>query len=174
MPMPISSACAPRDGPPGAAETGSMPRHRQRKTLPYSASQMLDLVVDIERYPDFLPWCMGARVRSRECVGGIEIVVADVAVGIKALRETFTSRVRIDRAAGTVDVDYLKGPFRRLRNRWFFEPATGGTVVDFTIDFEFRNRLLGFAMDRVFTEAVTRMVAAFEQRARKLYAVRLS
>jgi coenzyme Q-binding protein COQ10 len=169
-----SSACGPHGTPRavGRPDPFSMPRHHQRTSLPYRPDEILDLVIDIERYPEFLPWCTGARVRSREKEGDIEILTADLSVGIKGLHETFTSRVRVDRKSRKVEVEYLNGPFRRLYNRWLVEDGgKGESVVDFFIDFEFRNRLLAFAMDRVFGEAVARMVGAFVDRAHRLYNV---
>ncbi len=147
-----------------------MPRHHQRTRLPYTAEQMLDLVLDIEKYPEFLPWCVGLRIRSREKLDSGELITADLAVGFKAFRETFTSRVKTDRKARQVDVDYLDGPFSYLHNCWIFEPHDDGTcTVDFSIDFEFRNRALKLAMNQVFGRAVHHMVSSFEKRASELY-----
>ncbi len=141
-----------------------MPQHAERRFLPYTPEQLFDLVADIERYPEFLPWCVGARIVRRE----EDRVLADVIVGFKALRETFTSKVTFDRPSA-IDVEYQKGPFRHLENRWEFEPAEGGCTIGFFIDFEFRSRLLKNIMGPLFGEAVRRMVGAFEQRAKSLY-----
>lgn len=147
-----------------------MPRHHQRTRLPYTAEQMFDLVVDIEKYPAFLPWCVGLRIRSREKLGEAELMTADLAIGFKTFRETFTSRVKIDRKARRVDVEYLDGPFRYLHNVWVFEPHDDDScIVDFSIDFEFRNRVLKLAMNHVFHRAVQHMVGSFEKRAEQLY-----
>ncbi len=147
-----------------------MPRHHQRTRLPYTADEMLDLVLDIEKYPEFLPWCVGLRIRSREQLDSAELITADLAVGFKAFRETFTSRVKTDRKARRVDVDYLDGPFSYLHNRWQFEPHDDGScTVDFSIDFEFKNRALKLAMSQVFGRAVQHMVSSFEKRAEQLY-----
>ena len=144
-----------------------MPTHAERQVLPYCPEQMFDLVADVARYPEFLPWCVGARIRARE-PGRI---VADLTIGFGPFRESFTSRVTLDRPRA-VDVTYENGPFRYLRNHWGFAAAPGGTEVDFFVDFEFRSRLLQTAIGPVFTEAVRRMVAAFRRRAAQLYRVK--
>jgi coenzyme Q-binding protein COQ10 len=142
-----------------------LPSHAERRTLPYRADQLFDLVADIEGYPAFLPWCVGARIRERR---GNEIH-ADLVIGFKLHRERFTSRVILHRP-DRIDVTYSEGPFRHLENRWLFEPTPGGgCIVDFHVAFELRSKLLGSMLDLVFGEAVRRMVGAFEARARKLY-----
>jgi len=142
-----------------------MPTHAERRRLPYSAEQLFDLVADIERYPEFLPWCLGARVRERKQ----NLIVADLLIGYRMVRERFTSRVILDRAR-RIDVSYSEGPFRYLNNHWLFEPqADGSCVLDFFVDFEFRSRMLQKVIELLFNEAVKRMVAAFEGRARRLY-----
>ena len=125
---------------------------------------MFDLVAGIERYPEFLPWCLAARIRSREG----QTVVADLVIGFKMIRERYTSRVTLDRP-GRIDVEYLEGPLKRLTNHWVFEPYDGGTKVDFFVDFEFRSRVLQALIGTLFYEALRRLVVAFETRARKLY-----
>jgi len=126
---------------------------------------MFDLVADIRRYPEFLPWV--AAVRIREDDG--QRIVADMSVGFRALRETFTSEVRLTRPRH-VDVDYVSGPLKRLHNDWYFEPAdNGGTLLRFSVDFEFRSRIFEKLAGAVFHEAFKRMVASFEARARELY-----
>jgi coenzyme Q-binding protein COQ10 len=142
-----------------------MPTHAERRRLPYSAEQLFDLVADIERYPEFLPWCVGARVRERKA----NLIVADLLIGYRMVRERFTSRVILDRAR-RIDVSYSEGPFRYLNNHWLFEPqGDGSCVLDFYVDFEFRSRMLQKVIELLFNEAVKRMVAAFEGRARRLY-----
>ncbi len=142
-----------------------MPKHSEKRFLPYTPEQIFDLVADIERYPEFLPWCVGARIRSRE---GNEIV-ADLMIGIKMIRERYTSRVTLDRPH-RIDVAYERdGPFKRLTNRWILTPVEGGCEVDFFLDFEFRSRTLQRLIGMLFQEAVRRMVGAFEIRARRLY-----
>ncbi len=142
-----------------------MPTHAERRRLPYSPQQLFDLVADVERYPEFLPWCVGARVRERKP----GLVVADLLIGYRMVRERFTSRIVLDRP-GRIDVSYSEGPFRYLDNHWLFEPeADGGCTLDFFVDFEFRSRMLQKIIELLFNEAVRRMVSAFEGRARRLY-----
>ncbi len=144
--------------------------HQERKVLPYRPEQMFALVADIEKYPLFLPWCVGLRVRKREMVDELETLTADMAVAFKVFREQFTSRVALDPQDQKIDVQYINGPFRYLNNRWRFEPhENGGCTVDFFIDFEFRSRTLQKMMSKVFTKAVLKMVGAFEDRAHALY-----
>lgn len=143
-----------------------MPRHAETRRLPYTPEQLFDLVSDVGRYPEFLPWIMATRIRSR----GPKGLVADLVVGFKAFRETFTSRVALERPE-RVRVDYVEGPLRYLRNEWRFRPdGQGGTLVDFAVDFEFRSRILDKAASAVFGQAVKRAIAAFENRAAALYA----
>jgi len=142
-----------------------MPSHAERRSLPYAPEQLFDLVADIERYPEFLPWCVAARIRRREG----DVVFADLVIGFKMVRERFTSRVVLERP-WRIDVTYAEGPFRHLKNHWIFEAGPeGGTVVDFYVDFEFRSRMLQTLIGPLFFEAVRRMVAAFESRAAALY-----
>lgn len=141
-----------------------MPAHAERKTLPYSREQLFDLVADVDKYPEFLPWCIGMRVRSENDT----MLVADMMIGFKAFREVFTSRVALQRP-DRIDVSYENGPFKYLTNRWIFEQAGNETTIDFHVDFEFRSKILEKAIGVVFTKAVERMVAAFENRAHELY-----
>jgi len=142
-----------------------MPSHEEKRFLPFAPDKLFDLVADIEAYPEFLPWCVGARVLKREG----NVVTADLMVGFKMFRETFTSEVTLDRPR-TIDVRYVRGPMRHLTNRWGFSPKDGGTQIDFTIDFEFKSAILRRMMQPLFHEAVRRMVAAFGARAAALYA----
>ena len=143
-----------------------MPRHIERRQLPYATEQLFDLVADIERYPEFLPWCVAARIRRREG----NTIWADLIIGFKMFRERFTSRVTADRALHRIDVAYTEGPFRYLNNHWNFKPAPdGGTLIDFYVDFEFRSIVLQKIIGALFGEAVKRMVGAFEHRAEHLY-----
>ncbi len=139
-----------------------MPTHAEKKILPYTQEQMFDLVADIERYPEFLPWCVACRVTKVEG----PVIWGDLMVGFKVFREKFTSKVTLH-APGRIDVEYIDGPFRYLNNHWQFNPTTDGqsTEVDFFIDFEFRSRMLQAVASTVFNEAVRRMVGAFETRA---------
>jgi len=142
-----------------------MPTHAERRRLPYKPEQLFDLVADIERYPEFLPWCVGARVRERKG----NAIIGDLIIGYRMVRERFTSNIVLARP-GHIDVSYSEGPFRYLTNHWEFEPEPdGGCTIDFYVDFEFRSRVLQKIIEVLFNEAVRRMVGAFEARARKLY-----
>lgn len=142
-----------------------MPRHSETRRLPYSPAQMFDLVADIGRYPEFLPWVVATRVISRDDA----MLVAEMVIGFSMFRERFTSRVTLDRPK-LLHVDYVSGPLKRLTNDWMFRPAPGGGCdVDFVVDFEFRSRTLERIAGAVFSEAFRRMVASFEARALKLY-----
>ncbi len=142
-----------------------MPRHSETRTLPHPPERLFDLVADIESYPEFLPWCVGARILTRS----ENVITADLMVGFRMLRETFTSEVTLDRPR-RIDVRYTRGPLRYLRNHWIFTPEDGGTRIDFDIDFEFRSAILRRVMQPLFGEAVNRMVGAFALRANALYA----
>ncbi|HTZ77752.1 MAG TPA: type II toxin-antitoxin system RatA family toxin [Stellaceae bacterium] len=142
-----------------------MPTHAEQRRLPYSAKQLFDLVADVERYPEFLPWCVGARIRERT----EKLLVADLLIGFRMVRERFTSRVVLS-PPDRIDVAYSEGPFRYLTNHWVFIPQPdGGCLIDFFVDFEFRSRFLQKIIEVLFNEAVKRMVSAFETRARQLY-----
>lgn len=143
-----------------------MPTHAQTKFLPYRPDQLFDLVADVARYPEFLPWCLATRVRHRED----GFMIADLTVGFKMFRERYTSHVTLERPHA-IHVRHLDGPFRYLNNHWRFiaEPDRGGTMIDFYVDFEFRSRVLQAAIGVVFNEAVRLMVSAFERRAAKVY-----
>ncbi len=142
-----------------------MPTHAEKRVLPYTPRQLYDLVADIERYPEFLPWCVAARIRQREA----DLVVADLVIGFKVFRERFTSRVKLNPEASRIDVAYTEGPFKYLDNHWLFAPHPEGCEIDFYVDFEFRSRILQKAIAVLFSEAVRRMVGAFEARAQALY-----
>ena len=151
-----------------------MPVHAERKYMPYRPEQLYALVADIEKYPQFLPWCVGARIRERRPTE----VVADLVIGFKMIREKFTSRVTLtppgaDTSEGGVgappriDVAYIDGPMRHMSNTWVFNgQPDGGTLIDFHVEFEFRSKLLETLIGALFHEAVKRMVNAFEARAR--------
>jgi coenzyme Q-binding protein COQ10 len=143
-----------------------MPTHAERRTLPYRPEQLYDLVADIERYPEFLPWCIACRVTRRQG----NVIWGDLMVGFKVFREKFTSKVTLT-APSRVDVEYIDGPFRYLTNHWRFIPEDGGraTTIDFYVDFEFRSWALQAVARAAFNEAVRRMVQAFEKRAREVY-----
>ncbi|MGY4395924.1 coenzyme Q-binding protein COQ10 [Sphingomonas sp. UYAg733] len=141
-----------------------MPRHAETRRLPYSREQMFDLVADVGRYAEFLPWVTATRVRSNSSTE----MVADMIVGFKGLRETFTSKVRKQRA-DHIHVDYLDGPLKYLRNEWIFRPDGEGCFVDFTVDFAFKNRMFEMLAGQVFGSALRKMIGAFEERAAVLY-----
>jgi coenzyme Q-binding protein COQ10 len=141
-----------------------MPTHAEERVLPYTPEQLFTLVADIERYPEFLPWCVGARIKEREG----KLVVADLVIGFRMVRERFTSHVTLD-PPHRIDVAYREGPFRYLTNHWTFEPVEGGCRVGFFVDFEFKSRLLQRLIEVLFSEAVRRMVGAFEKRAHELH-----
>jgi coenzyme Q-binding protein COQ10 len=150
-----------------------MPRHREVRRLPWSAAEMFDLVADIGRYPEFLPWVQGMRVGPE--TGGV--VVADMIVGFRMIREKFTSRVTLQRVTaegvGHVHVDYLDGPMKHLFNDWQFRDLPdGGCEIDFAVDFEFRNKAFEKLAGLFFTQAFEKMVAAFVARAQALYGPR--
>lgn len=150
-----------------------MPTHSESRKLPYSARQMYDLVADVTRYPEFLPWTAAARVRSRTSQpDGSELVEADLVISFKVFRERFGSRVRLDPAAMTIETAYLDGPFRHMNSRWAFrDSGPGACEVIFFVDFEFRNAILQKVIGVVFDEAMRRVVRAFEARAAALYGV---
>jgi len=142
-----------------------MPTHAEKRALPYSPEQLYALVADVEKYPQFLPWCLATRIRKRDG----DVIVADMSVGFKMIRERFTSRVTLT-PGKRVDVAYSEGPFKYLTNHWVFDPAPDGTtVIDFFVDFEFRNAILQGIIGVVFNEAMLRVVRAFERRAADLY-----
>ncbi len=141
-----------------------MPTHAEHKLVPYTTEQMFDLVADVGRYSEFLPWCAASRVRSHSTTE----MVADLTIGFGPFRESFTSRVALERPE-RCRVKYENGPFRYLNNQWTFTPRPAGCRVDFFVDFEFRSRLLQAAIGVVFNQAVLRMVNAFQKRAQDVY-----
>ena len=148
-----------------------MPQFTTRRRVRHSAADMFDLVADVERYPEFVPLCKALRVRERNAPAeGCETIVADMTVAFKLVRETFRSRVTLNRPKLQVFVEYLQGPFSRMENRWRFTPAGEETCeVEFFIDYEFRSRTLGLLMGGMFDIAFRRFAAAFEARADSIY-----
>lgn len=144
-----------------------MPRHAEQRQLPYRAQDMYDLVADVGRYPEFLPWCRAARIRQQTDT----LLIADLVIGFKGITESFTSKVTLDRENLTILTEYQDGPFKYMENHWKFDPVeTGnGCELDFYVDFEFRSRLLQTMIGLVFGEAVKRMVSSFETRAAEIY-----
>ena len=146
-----------------------MPTHSETKPLPYTAQQMYDLVADVGRYPEFLPWTAAARIRSDEDRGDHRVMDADLVISFKVFRERFTSRVVLWPDAKKIDTEYLDGPFKQMISNWAFEDVPGGCNVHFHVDFEFRNLILQGIIGVVFNEAMQRVVRAFEKRAAELY-----
>lgn len=142
-----------------------MPTHAEQKILPYTPGQLFDLVAGVDKYPEFLPWCLASRITKREG----DVFYADLIIGYKMVREKFGSRVTALRP-DHIHVEYLSGPMKHLSNHWRFIPQKDGqTMIDFYVDFEFKNPFFQRLMGLFFNEAVKRMVAAFEDRAQKLY-----
>lgn len=146
-----------------------MPSHHETRQLPYSAQQMYDLVADVARYPEFLPWTAAARIRSITDHGDHSEMLADLVVSFKVFRERFGSRVLLWPSDMKIDTSYLDGPFKHLESTWTFKDMPDGCEVGFEVDFEFRNRLLQGAAGMFFNEAMQRIVRAFEARATDLY-----
>src|ERR1700751_3886929 len=148
-----------------------MPRFSSKRRVHHTASQMFDLVADVERYPEFVPLCHSLKVRQRTLKeDGTEVVVADMTVSFKLVRETFTSQVTLDRPNLKILVEYLRGPFKNLENRWTFEPKAEDVCdVGFYLSYEFKSRMLATLMGAMFDAAFTRFSAAFEKRADVVY-----
>jgi coenzyme Q-binding protein COQ10 len=144
-----------------------MPRHSETRHLPYTPEQVFDLVADVAKYDEFLPWVVAVRIRAASA----EEIVADLVVGFNAFKERFTSKVSLDRPR-RVCVDYIEGPLKYLRNEWTFEPAPeGGTNVHFSVDFAFKSRIFEALAGQMFDRALRRMTGAFESRAAELYGI---
>ena len=150
-----------------------MPHHSETRVLAHSPAQMFDLVADVARYPEFLPWNSAARIRSRSPIaedeGGGEVMEADLVISFKVFREKFGSRVTLLPGQSRILTEYIDGPFRHLKSTWDFLPHPTGCEVRFEVDFEFRNVILAGVIGLVFGEAMSRIVRAFETRANVLY-----
>jgi coenzyme Q-binding protein COQ10 len=146
-----------------------MPTFRTKRSVSFTPRQMFDLVADVERYPEFVPLCEGLRVKERSRVSGHEVLLAEMDVGYGALRETFSTRVKLDGVMLRVTVEYLDGPFKYLDNRWSFDPTTAGCDVDFYISYELKSLMLQLMVGAVFERAFRRFTEAFEQRAQQIY-----
>lgn len=151
-----------------------MPTHAEKRPLPWTADEMYALVADVGRYPEFLPWTAAARIRSRTPQpDGSEVMEADLVISFKVFRERFGSRVTLWPGERRIVTEYLDGPFKHMRSTWKFIPdEAGGSIVDFFVDFEFRNVILQKVIGVVFDEAMRRVVRAFEARAEALYGKR--
>ncbi|WP_171129218.1 MULTISPECIES: type II toxin-antitoxin system RatA family toxin [unclassified Ruegeria] len=146
-----------------------MPTHSETRSLPYTAQQMYDLVADVAKYPEFLPWCAAARIRRTYAEGEGQVMEADLVISFKVFRERFGSRVTLFDAAKRIDTEYLDGPFKYMKSDWQFEDTEQGCNISFHVDFEFKNAILQGIIGVVFNEAMHRIVRAFEQRAADLY-----
>jgi coenzyme Q-binding protein COQ10 len=147
-----------------------MPKFETIRHVRHAPEKMFALVADVEAYPQFLPLCEALSIRSKRERDGLTVLVADMSVGYKAIRETFTSQVVLRPAENVIDVKYLDGPFRYLTNRWqFTRTADGGTDIEFFIDYEFKNRILGAMMGAMFDRAFRMFSEAFEKRADAIY-----
>src|SRR2546429_3190564 len=148
-----------------------MPRFASKRRVHHSAQQMFDLVADVERYPEFVPLCHSLKIRQRKPKpNGTEIVIADMTVSFKLVRESFTSEVVLDRPNLKIAARYLKGPFSSLENRWIFEPKSESECdVSFFLAYEFKSRMLALLMGAMFDAAFARFAAAFEKRADQVY-----
>ena len=147
-----------------------MPKHKERKWVPYSADQMLSLVMAVETYPEFLPWCTGVVVKSHEKQDSQENLTADLTVAFKMFKEHFTSTVDCRHDKREINIAYIDGPFRYLNNRWRFEQNQDGScTIDFFIDFEFKSLALQMLISAVFDKAVRKMISAFETRAHAVF-----
>ena len=148
-----------------------MPSFSSKRRVNHSATQMFDLVADVERYPEFVPLCRALKIRQRTSrPDGTEIIIAEMTVSFKLVKETFTSEVTLDRPNLKITVRYLRGPFANLENRWTFEPkADNACDVGFFIAYEFKSRMLALLMGSMFDAAFARFSAAFEKRADKVY-----
>ena len=142
-----------------------MTTHSEQKFVPFTPDQLFEMVSDVQSYPKFLPWCVGARIRSADD----ELIVADLMIGYKLLRERFTSRVTLDRAKWKIETEFTDGPFKFLRNQWEFKSCSEGCQIVFLVEFEFRSTVLQKLVSVLFNEVVLRMVSAFEKRAYFLY-----
>jgi coenzyme Q-binding protein COQ10 len=148
-----------------------MPTFSTKRRVRHSAAHMFDLVADVERYPEFVPMCRGLKVRQRTPEEeNVEVIVADMTVSFKLVRETFRSRVTLDRPKLKILVEYLQGPFSHMQNRWTFKPTGDDACeIEFFIDYEFKSRTLGMLMGAVFDTAFRRFATAFEHRADQVY-----
>ncbi|MAU23466.1 MAG: ubiquinone-binding protein [Martelella sp.] len=148
-----------------------MPEFKTTRHVSHSADRMFDLVAYVERYPEFLPLCEALTVRSSREKDGKTLLIADMTVGYKGIRESFTTQVLLNQAERKIDVSYVDGPFRFLDNRWRFEPeGEGACAIQFYINYEFKNRILGAMMGSMFERAFRKFSEAFEARADEIYA----
>lgn len=169
MPATTSPGCGRRGRLNWGADQLLSTRHAERRVVSYPPLQLYELVADIARYPEFLPWCQAARIRRRESP---TVEIAELAIGFGPFHEKFVSRVvRVSDGPGgpRIDTTGIEGPFRLLKSHWIFQPHAEGTLIDFELEFDFRSLILQKTVQLLFAEAVRRMVSAFEARAEKLY-----
>ena len=146
-----------------------MPKFESTRIVSFTPRQMFDLVADVERYPEFVPLCERLTIRTRREREGTTLLVADMTVAYKMIRESFATQVLLDPDKRQIDVEYIDGPFRFLRNQWRFEDDAKGCKVAFFIEYEFKSRALGMVMGSMFDYAFRRFAVAFEERAAKVY-----
>lgn len=145
-----------------------MPKHQETRLLPFTAQQMFDLVIDVECYPEFLPWCQSCQIVSQEG----DFLIADLGIGYKGMSQTFRSQVNFI-SPSEIKVDYLEGRLKYLKNIWHFEDLQPNQCkIDFFIDFSFGRGLLQFAIEAIFEKALSQMIHSFEQRANKIYGLK--
>ncbi len=149
-----------------------MPSFETQRAVPFTPNQMFEIVADVEQYPLFLPLCEALHIESRDNTGDVITLIATMEVGYKAIRERFTTKVKLTPAAPRIDVSYLDGPFRYLENRWQFHPTNDGCEIDFFIDYEFRSPMMGMLLGTMFDQAFRKFAQSFEQRAREVYGTR--
>ena len=142
-----------------------MPTHAEHRYLPYSQKELFELVAAVERYPEFLPWCVGARIKSRKD----NELLADLVIGFKMIRERFTSLVKLDRPGLRIDVTYTEGPFRYLDSKWTFSPEGQGTRVRFDIDFKISNPMIAAVAEPAFASKQREIVDAFMDEAERRF-----
>lgn len=143
-----------------------MLRHSETRISPYTASQIMDLIIDVEKYPEFLPWCINSRILKKYNQDEFD---AELTIGYKNLRQRYTSRIKINYTSNTIDVYAIRGPFSCLRNLWQFKPMNNGCSITFNLDFEFKSMILSSLMKAFFCKAVKAMVDSFEKRAYLMY-----
>lgn len=146
-----------------------MPLHKETRIVPYTVDQMYSVVADMERYPEFLPWCSDLKILKRERDGSVDIALVQMAVDYHGLKERYTSRVRLDQRAGMIEAKHVEGPFKKLDTRWRFVPLPQGSEVHVLIDFAFANLLLSAVAGVAFGFVAARMAEAFIHRAADLY-----
>ena len=140
-------------------------KHEERRLINHTSSNLFKLVSDVKKYPEFLPWCLGARVKNK-CENNFE---ADLIIGFKIYKEIYSSEITLDNINKKIIVNYKDGPFEYLDNYWIFKDDKNGCEVEFMVDFKFKSIFLQTLMETLFSEAVKRMVRAFEKRANELF-----